>query len=49
MLYFIQNKIGHIDGLEAIAQTLESVEFGGNKLRVSIEETVQVTIPQTGP
>lgn len=36
MLYFIQNKISKIEGLEAIAGTLESVEFGGNKLRVRI-------------
>lgn len=34
ILYFIQNKISHIDGLNGVADTLESVEFGGNKLRV---------------
>jgi len=34
-LYFIQNKISRIDGLESLAETLESIEFGGNKLRVS--------------
>lgn len=33
VLYFIQNKISRIQGLEAVAGTLESVEFGGNKLR----------------
>lgn len=33
VLYFIQNKIAKIQGLEAVAGTLESVEFGGNKLR----------------
>lgn len=33
-LYMIQNKISKIEGLECIAGTLKSVEFGGNKLRV---------------
>lgn len=35
VLYFIQNKISHIEGLDGVAATLESVEFGGNKIRVS--------------
>lgn len=35
VLYFIQNKISQINGLDGVADTLESVEFGGNKLRVS--------------
>ena len=35
VLYLIQNKISQIEGLESISETLESVEFGGNKLRVS--------------
>lgn len=36
VLYFIQNKISRIEGLEGVAETLTSVEFGGNKLRVSL-------------
>ena len=36
VLYFIQNKISKIEGLESIAGTLESIEFGGNKLRVRL-------------
>ena len=32
--YFIQNKIGRIEGLEPLAGTLTSIELGGNKLRV---------------
>lgn len=36
VLYMIQNKISCIEGLETIAETLESVEFGGNKLRVGL-------------
>lgn len=34
MLYFIQNKISMIEGLDNIASSLTSIEFGGNKLRV---------------
>ncbi|KII89932.1 hypothetical protein PLICRDRAFT_40112 [Plicaturopsis crispa FD-325 SS-3] len=32
-IYFVQNRISHITGLEAVGATLRSLELGGNKIR----------------
>ncbi|KAH9838427.1 L domain-like protein [Rhodofomes roseus] len=32
-VFFVQNKISHISGLDRIGQTLRSLELGGNRLR----------------
>lgn len=42
----IQNKISQIEGLDTIADTLESVEFGGNKLRVGSPPTIRIKQPR---
>ena len=33
-IYFVQNRIAHISGLEGVGRTLRSLELGGNRLRV---------------
>jgi protein phosphatase 1 regulatory subunit 7 len=33
-LYFVQNRISTISGLETLGATLTSLELGGNKIRV---------------
>ena len=33
-IYFVQNKISRIQNLDAIGSTLQSLELGGNRLRV---------------
>lgn len=35
-VFFIQNKISHIEGLEPLASSLTYLELGGNKLRVRL-------------
>ncbi len=40
-IYFVQNKISHITGLDQIGATLRSLELGGNRIRVSISLLVQ--------
>ena len=34
-VYFIQNKISRIEGLDGLADSLRSLELGGNRIRVS--------------
>ena len=34
-VYFVQNRISKITGLQGVGETLRSLELGGNKLRVS--------------
>lgn len=34
-IYLIQNKISRIAGLDSLAPTLNSLELGGNRIRVS--------------
>ena len=33
-VYFVQNRISHIDGLNNLGRTLRSLELGGNRIRV---------------
>ena len=33
-VYFVQNKISHIDGFSNLGATLRSLELGGNRIRV---------------
>lgn len=35
-VYFVQNRISKITGLQGVGDTLRSLELGGNKLRVSL-------------
>jgi protein phosphatase 1 regulatory subunit 7 len=35
-VYFVQNRISKITGLQGVGATLRSLELGGNKLRVSL-------------
>jgi protein phosphatase 1 regulatory subunit 7 len=35
-IYFVQNRISKITGLQGMGATLRSLELGGNKLRVSL-------------
>lgn len=35
-VFFVQNKISQINGLDRIGQTLRSLELGGNRIRVSL-------------
>lgn len=35
-IYFVQNRISHITGLEALGRTLRSLELGGNRIRVRV-------------
>lgn len=35
-VYFVQNRISRISGLEGVGATLRSLELGGNKLRVNL-------------
>lgn len=35
-IYFVQNRISRISGLEGVGATLRSLELGGNKLRVNL-------------
>ena len=35
-IYFVQNRISHIENLNGLGNTLRSLELGGNKIRVSI-------------
>jgi len=35
-IYFVQNRITRITGLQGLGETLRSLELGGNKLRVSL-------------
>ena len=34
-IFFVQNKISHIQNLSGFAATLRSLELGGNRIRVS--------------
>lgn len=34
-IYFVQNRISHIQGLDGLGRTLRSLELGGNRIRVS--------------
>ena len=34
-IYFVQNKISHIDHLGHLGATLQSLELGGNRIRVN--------------
>jgi protein phosphatase 1 regulatory subunit 7 len=34
-VYFVQNRISRINGLESLGSTLRSLELGGNRIRVS--------------
>jgi protein phosphatase 1 regulatory subunit 7 len=38
-IYFVQNRISRISGLEGVGATLRSLELGGNKLRVNLVTT----------
>lgn len=35
IIYFVQNRISHIDGLSSLGSSLTSLELGGNRIRVS--------------
>lgn len=35
IIYFVQNRISRIDGLNGVGRTLRSLELGGNRIRVS--------------
>ena len=35
IIYFVQNRISHIENLSGVGRTLRSLELGGNKIRVS--------------
>ena len=37
-IYFVQNKISHIAGLEGVGRTLRSLELGVNRIRVRFSE-----------
>lgn len=41
-VYFVQNRISRISGLESVGATLRSLELGGNKLRVSISPVFRI-------
>jgi protein phosphatase 1 regulatory subunit 7 len=38
-VYFVQNRISRISGLQGVGATLRSLELGGNKLRVNLVTT----------
>jgi protein phosphatase 1 regulatory subunit 7 len=38
-VYFVQNRISRISGLEGVGASLRSLELGGNKLRVKLVTT----------
>ena len=38
-VYFVQNRISRISGLQGVGATLRSLELGGNKLRVNLVAT----------
>lgn len=38
-VYFVQNRISKISGLQGVGATLRSLELGGNKLRVNLVTT----------
>ena len=38
-IYFVQNRISRISGLEGVGTSLRSLELGGNKLRVNLVTT----------
>lgn len=38
-VYFVQNRISHIAGLQGIGATLTNLELGANKIRVDIAFT----------
>jgi Leucine-rich repeat (LRR) protein len=38
-VYFVQNRISRISGLQEVGATLRSLELGGNKLRVNLVTT----------
>ena len=42
-VFFVQNKISHISGLDRIGQTLRSFELGGNRIRVSLHSSLYST------
>lgn len=51
-IYFVQNKISKIQHLDAVGATLQSLELGGNRLRVrdfsyvSVHNVLRWTLPQ---
>ena len=41
-IFFVQNKISHIQNLSGFAATLRSLELGGNRIRVSVSESLSL-------
>lgn len=44
-IYFVQNKISHIDHLGHLGATLQSLELGGNRIRVNYMLSPRVPTP----
>lgn len=39
-VYFVQNRIAKIDGLQSLGASLRSLELGGNRIRVRARRTL---------
>ena len=44
-IYFVQNKISHIDHLGHLGATLQTLELGGNRIRVNYMLSSRVPTP----
>jgi protein phosphatase 1 regulatory subunit 7 len=40
-IYFVQNRISHIQNLSSLGKTLRSLELGGNRIRVCLQPSVR--------
>jgi protein phosphatase 1 regulatory subunit 7 len=42
-VYFVQNRITKIAGLDSLGRTLRSLELGGNRIRVRLADTCLIS------